>query len=155
MERNLNTYVEDIDLQFWHNLIKKHGNLVTFDEGEYLCHQGEKSSVFGFVQSGNFHIEIEGSDQKKHVIDNILPDYLIGNYPDCMYDGVSPFDIKAVDKSFAYLMDARILLNLYEEDNNIQNHGRLLIEAMLKSLIVRYVDFVSNNFLIGLEYSPL
>lgn len=155
MERNPNIYVEDIDLQFWHDLIKKYGNLVTFDDGEFVCHQGEKSSVFGYVQSGNFCIEIEGSNQKKHVIDNVFTGALVGNYPDCMYDGISPFDIKAVDKSFAYLMDARILLNLYEEDNNIQNHGRLLIEAMLKSLIVRYVDFVSNNFSMGLEYSPL
>ncbi|MDE6696137.1 MAG: cyclic nucleotide-binding domain-containing protein [Muribaculaceae bacterium] len=149
MERNLNTYLEDIDLQFWHNLIKKHGNLVIFEEGEFVCHQGEKSSVFGYVQSGNFCIEIEGSDHKKQVIDNIFPNFLIGNYPDCMYEGVSHFDIKAVDKSSAYLMDARILLNIYEQDHNIQNHGRLLIEAMLKSLIVRYVDFVSNNFSMG------
>ena len=145
MERILNTYMEDIDLQFWHDLIKKHGNLVTFDEGEYVCHQGEKSTVFGYVQSGNFCIEIEGSDQKKHIIDKVFTDALVGNYPDCMYDGVSPFDIKAVDKSFAYLMDARILVNLYEQDLLIQNQGRLLIEAMLKSLTNRYVNLVYNN----------
>lgn len=142
MERILNTYMEDIDLQFWHDLIKKYGNLVDFDEGSYVCHQGEKSSVFGYVQSGNFCIEIEGSDQKKHVIDIILPDYLIGNYPDCMYDGVSPFDIKAIDNSSAYLMDARILVNLYEQDFHIQNQGRLLIEAMLKSLTNSYAEIV-------------
>ena len=139
MERNLNTYLEDIDLQFWHDLIKKHGNLVIFEEGEFVCHQGEKSSVFGYVQSGNFCIEIEGLDQKKHVIDNILPDYLIGNYPNCMYDGVSPFDIKAVNKSSAYLMDARILLDLYEQDSHIENQGRLLIEGMLQSLVECYI----------------
>lgn len=145
MERNLNIYVEDIDLQFWHDLIKKHGNLVTFEEGEFICHQREKSTVFGYVQSGNFCIEIEGLDQKKHVIDNILPDYLIGNYPNCMYDGVSPFDIKAVNKSSAYLMDARILLDLYEQDSHIENQGRLLIEGMLKSLTNRYADLVYNS----------
>lgn len=145
MERNLNIYVEDIDLQFWHDLIKKHGNLVTFEEGEFVCHQGETSSVFGYVQSGNFCIEIEGSDQKKHVIDNILPDYLIGNYPNCMYDSVSPFDIKAVDKSSAYLMDARILLSLYEQDLHIENQGRLLIEGMLRILTNRYADLVYNS----------
>lgn len=144
MERNLNTYLEDIDLQFWHDLIKKHGNLVTFDEGESVCHQGEKSSVFGYVQSGNFCIEIEGSNQKKHVIDNILPDYIIGNYPNCMYDGVSPFEIKAVDNSSAYLMDARILLDLYEQDSHIENQGRLLIEGMLRTLTNRYADLVYN-----------
>ena len=145
MERNLNKYIEDIDLQFWHNLIEKYGTLVPFDEGEYLCHQGEKSTVFGYVQSGNFYIEIEGSDQKKHVIDNILPDYLIGNYPDCMHDGVSPFDITAVVKSSAYLLDARILLDLYEQDSHIENQGRLLIEGMLKSLTNRYADLVYNK----------
>ena len=142
MERIFNTYMEDIDLQFWHNLIKKYGTLVTFDEGEYLCHQGEKSSVFGFVQSGNFCIEIEGSDQKKHIIDNVFSDALVGNYPDCMYDGVSPFDIKAVDQSSACLMDARILVNLYEQDPNIQNQGRLLIEGMLLSLKKSYVGII-------------
>ncbi|MDE6522350.1 MAG: cyclic nucleotide-binding domain-containing protein [Muribaculaceae bacterium] len=145
MERNLNTYLEDIDLQFWHDLIKMHGNLVTFEEGEYVCHHGEKSSVFGYVQSGNFCIEIEGSDQKKHIIDNVFPDSLIGNYPDCMYYGVSHFDIKAVDKSSVYLMDARVLLSLYNQDSHIENQGRLLIEAMLKSLTKCYADIVLNG----------
>ena len=143
MERNLNTYVEDISLQFWHDLIKKHGTLVTFEEGDFVCHQGEKSSIFGFVQSGNFCIEIEGSDQKRHAIDNIFPDYLIGNYPDCMYDGFSPFDLRAVDKSSAYLMDARILLKLYKEDHTVQNQGRLLIETMLRFLANSYSDLLS------------
>ena len=145
MERILNTYMEDIDLQFWHDLIKKHGNLVTFDEGEYVCHQGEKSTVFGYVQSGNFCIEIEGLDNKKHIIDNVFTDALVGNYPDCMYNGVSPFDIKAVVKSSAYLMDARILVNLYEQDSYIENQGRLLIEGMFRCLANRYADLVYNN----------
>lgn len=145
MERNLNTYLEDIDLQFWHDLIKKHGNLVTFDEGESVCHQGEKSSVFGYVQSGNFQYEIGGTDNKNHVVNSVFPDAIVGNYPDCMYDGVSPFDIRAVDKSSAYLMDARILLSLYEQDHNIQNQGRLLIEAMLQSLTNCYAEIILNG----------
>lgn len=134
MERILNTYMKDIDLQFWHDLIQRYGTLVTFDEGEYLCRHGEGSTTFGYVLSGNFHYEIEGTDHKNHVVNSVFSDALVGNYPDCMYDGVSPFDIKAVDQSSAYLMDARILVNLYEQDPNIQNQGRLLIEGMLLSL---------------------
>ena len=64
----------------------------------------------------------------------MFSDALVGNYPDCMYDGVSLVDIKAVAKSSAYLMDATNLLKLYKQDPNIQNQGRLLIEGMLLSL---------------------
>lgn len=142
MERNLTTYMEDIDLQFWYNLIQRYGTLVTFDEGEYLCRHGEGSTAFGYVLSGNFHYEIEGSDHNKHVVNSVFSDALVGNYPDCMYDGVSLVDIKAVAKSSAYLMDATNLLKLYEQDPNIQNQGRLLIEGMLLSLQKSYVGII-------------
>ena len=126
--------MEDIDLQFWYDLIQRYGTLVTFNEGEYLCRHGERSTTFGYVLSGNFHYEIEGVDHKNHVVNSVFSDALVGNYPDCMYDGVSLVDIKAVAKSSAYLMDATNLLKLYEQDPNIQNQGRLLIEGMLLSL---------------------
>ena len=126
--------MEDIDLQFWHNLIQRYGTLVTFDEGEYLCCHDERSTTFGYVLSGNFQYEIEGADHKNHVVNSVFSDALVGNYPDCMYDGVSLVDIKAVAKSSAYLMDATNLLKLYKQDPNIQNQGRLLIEGMLLSL---------------------
>ena len=145
MERILNTYMEDIDLQFWHDLIQRYGTLVTFNEGEYLCRHGERSTTFGYVLSGNFHYEIEGSDHNKHVVNSVFSDALVGNYPDCMYDGVSLVDIKAVAKSSAYLMDARILVNLYKQDGYIENQGRLLIEGMLRTLTNRYADLVYNS----------
>ena len=118
---------------------------MTFNEGEYLCHQGERSTAFGYVLSGNFLYEIGGTDLKKPVVNSVFPEALIGNYPDCMYDGISSFDIKAVDKSSAYLMDARILLDLYEQDSHIENQGRLLIEGMLRTLTNRYADLVFNT----------
>ena len=145
MERNLNTYTEVLDLHFWHDLIQRHGTLVTFNEGEFLCRQGERSTTFGYVLSGNFHYEIEGSDHNKHVVNSVFSDALVGNYPDCMYDGVSLVDIKAVAKSSAYLMDARILVNLYKQDGYIENQGRLLIEGMLRTLTNRYADLDYNS----------
>ena len=145
MERILNTYMEDIDLQFWHDLIQRYGTLVTFDEGEYLCRHGEGSTTFGYVLSGNFHYEIEGTDHKNHVVNSVFSDALVGDYPGCMYDDVSLFDIKAFVRSSAYLMDARILVNLFEQDSYIENQGRLLIEGMFRCLANRYADLVYNN----------
>lgn len=137
--------MENVDLNFWHDLIKKHGTLVTFNEGEYLCRQGERSTAFGYVLSGKLCYEIEGPDHKNHIINNVAPGMLVGNYPDCMSDGFSPFSIKAISISFVYLMDARILLGLYEQDLSIQNQGRLLIEALLVSLTKCYSYLVSNS----------
>lgn len=75
----------------------------------------------------------------------MFSDALVGNYPDCMYDGVSLVDIKAVVKSSTYLMDARILINLYEQDGYIKNQGRLLIEGMFRCLANRNADLVLNS----------
>ena len=75
----------------------------------------------------------------------MFSDALVGNYPACMYEGVSLVDIKAIAKSSAYLIDARILVHLYEQDGYIENQGRLLIEGMLRTLTNSYADLVYNS----------
>lgn len=141
MNKPFNTHTEGIDLEFWHDLIKSHGRLVVCKRNELLCKFGEPSTVFGMVVSGYFRYDAYLNEHKDVLIGGFaFPGALVGNYPDCMENAPSPFNIRAGRKSEVLVMDATILPYIYDNAPNVCRKARLLIEQGYKSLRQRYID---------------
>lgn len=141
MNRPFNTHTEGIDLEFWHDLIRSHGNLVVCKRNELLCKFGEPSTVFGMVVSGYFKYNPQPAEDNEMLIGGFaFPGALVGNYPDCMENAPSLFNIRAGRKSEVIIMDATILPDIYDNNPKAARQGRIFIEQAYKSLRQRHFD---------------
>ncbi len=135
MNRHFNTHLEGLDLQFWHDLIESRGKLVSLKKGEYLCHKGEPTNIFGYVKSGYFIYAVDGVNK---IGGFAFPGALLGDYPQCMNDAHAMFDIVAGKPSEVWIMNATDLPKLFEDDSIAGRQGRLFMESAYVSLAKRY-----------------
>ena len=138
MKQHFNTHIRGIDLKYWHDLIRSHGEPVTLRRGEYLCHRGEPTNAIGFVVSGYMLYTIVRDNRPSGIGGFTFADALCGDYPNCMYNAPATFDIVAGRKTELWLMDATILPTLYDENPVAARHGRIIMEQVFNSLLGRY-----------------
>lgn len=145
MTRHFNTHIEDIDLKFWHGLIKNRGKLVRFNTGEYMCRAGKHVSLFGYVKSGYFRYEAEGFDGKIKIGGFAFKDALIGDFPFCLRSEPAHFDITACRKSEVWLMDGTVLKEICENDDYAGKQWGILMESSYRSLLRRHCSFLCRS----------
>lgn len=142
MKRHFNKHIEGIDLSFWHDLIKSHGELATLNRGELVCHVGSPTNKMGYVQSGYLIYTVVGAGK---IGGFTFPGALFGDYPNCLHNLPARFDIVAGRKTEVWMMDATILLSLYEESSIINQQGHRFAESAYNSLIDRYCSFIAGG----------
>lgn len=142
MKRHFNRHIEGIDLDFWHELIDSHGELLTLNKGEAVCRFKMPTHVIGYVKSGYLKYTIEGSDK---IGGFAFPGALFGDYPNCMYNHQAQFDIIAGRKSDLMVMDATILYSICEESPESFRHLYKFAESAYNSLIDRYCTFIAGG----------
>lgn len=141
MKRHFNTHIEGLDLNFWHDLIESRGTLVTLQAGEFLCRKGEPTNKFGYVKSGYLKYGITELNNRELLGGFAFPGAMFGDYPSCLYDKPALFNVTAGRKTVLWVMDATLLLDLYENYPEVCRQGRLLLESGYISLLNRYYDF--------------
>lgn len=142
MIRHFNTHLEGLDLDFWHDLIKSRGRLVSLKKGEYICCKGEPTNIVGYLVSGYLIYSVDGYN---HIGGFTFPDALFGDYPSCMNDSPAMFDITVGKNGEAWVMDSTVLPELYEEDKVICRQGRLFMESAYTSLAQRYYSLCAKT----------
>ena len=142
MKQHFNTHLNGLDVRFWHGLMESRGRLVSLKKGEFLCRKGEPTNVCGYVKSGYFIYTIDGV---KKIGGFAFPEALVGDYPSCMDNAPAMFDIVAGKNSEAWIIDATILPELFEEDKEYCRHGRLFMQSAYVSLAKRYYDLYAKT----------
>ena len=142
MKRHFNIHLEGLDIKFWHDLIESRGKLVSLKKGEYLCRRGEPTNIVGYLKSGYLIYTVEGYE---HIGGFTFPDALFGDYPSCMNNSPAMFDLMVGKKGEAWIMDATILPELYEDDKIVCRQGRLFMESAYTSLAHRYYSLCAKS----------
>ena len=142
MKRHFNKHIEGINLEFWHDLIERYGQLVTLNRGDFVCYFDRPTNIVGYVKSGYLIYTISGYDK---IGGFTFPGALFGDYPNCMHNLPAQFDIIAGRKTEVWMMDATILSKLYDENPEINQHGHCFAEAAYNSLIDRYCSFLAGT----------
>ena len=98
------------------------------------------------VKSGYFIYENNMAVGRPSLVGGFaFPGALVGNYPDCMENATAPFDIRAGRKSEVWIMDGKLLPDIYDSDPDACRQGRILTEQSYKSLRQRYMDLCINT----------
>ena len=82
----------------------------------YMSCLGEPSSLCGYVKSGYLCLEFIKHDGETKIGGFAFKDALIGDFPFCLNNEPSHFDIVARRKSKVWLMDGQILKGICDND---------------------------------------
>lgn len=145
MKRHFNIHIEGLDLEFWLELMKSRGKLLTFNKGDCLCRKGEPTSLCGFVKSGYLIYGMVGESRSSNIGGFAFAGALCGDYPNCMHNAPAKFDLVAGRKAEVWVIDATILPQLYEANPRYCNQGRLFMESAYNSLLRRYYSLCANT----------
>ena len=62
MEQGFNTYYNNIDSEFWHNLCVEKGVLRQYDKGELFAEEGRTAKYLGYIKSGSLKYVVYAPD---------------------------------------------------------------------------------------------
>ena len=81
-----NSYMSNIDIDFFKELCLKHGELRHYKKNEFILHEGDACSFFGFILSGVVKYSCTNrTENKSYNVGFSFPNEFIGDYPTCLY----------------------------------------------------------------------
>ena len=119
-----NSYMSNIDIDFFKELCLKHGELRHYKKNEFILHEDDVCSFFGFILSGGFS----------------FPNEFIGDYPTCLYGMKSELNIQAIIPCEIYICSSAFLQQKFEENKESQRIARIAAEQMFFQSYSRYLD---------------
>ena len=86
MMTEFNSYMSNIDIDFFKELCLKHGELRHYKKNEFILHEDDVCSFFGFILSGVVKYSCTNrTENKPYNVGFSFPNEFIGDYPTCLY----------------------------------------------------------------------
>lgn len=73
MIAEFNSYMSNIDIDFFKELCLKHGELRHYKKNEFILHEGDACSFFGFILSGVVKYSCTNRTENKPRIMSVFP----------------------------------------------------------------------------------
>ena len=149
-----NSYMSNIDIDFFKELCLKHGELRHYKKNEFILHEDDACSFFGFILSGVVKYSCTNrTENKPYNVGFSFPNEFIADYPTCLYGMKSELNIQAIIPCEIYICSSTFLQQKFKENNENQRIARIAAEQMFfqsYSVIWIYSDShrksVTSNF---------
>ena len=93
--------MSNIDIDFFKELCLKHGELRHYKKNEFILHEGDACSFFGFILSGVVKYSCTNrTENKPYNVGFSFSNEFIADYPTCLYGMKSELNIQACPRSF-------------------------------------------------------
>lgn len=109
MIAEFNSYMSNIDIDFFKELCLKHGELRHYKKNEFILHEGDACSFFGFILSGVVKYSCTNrTENKPYNVGFSFSNEFIADYPTCLYGMKSELNIQAIIPCEIYICSAAI-----------------------------------------------
>mgnify|MGYP003219775169 CR=1 FL=1 len=133
MIAEFNSYMSNIDIDFFKELCLKHGELRHYKKNEFILHEGDACSFFGFILSGVVKYSCTNrTENKPYNVGFSFSNEFIADYPTCLYGMIIPCEI--------YICSSTFLQQKFEENKESQQIARIAAEQMYFQSYSRYLD---------------
>lgn len=142
---NFNTYYENIDYNFWHNLCVEKGVLRHFDKGEPFAEEGRIAKYLGYIKSGALKYVVYAADGTERVVGLEFEGEFVADFPFSLYGKKSRVSIVAVTPCEIYCLSAREIGELMKSDARLY---RIIAEtnlALFDTTYTRYIDMYTKS----------
>ena len=140
-QRSRGNVVDVLDIDFFKELCLKHGELRHYKKNEFILHEGDACSFFGFILSGVVKYSCTNrTENKPYNVGFSFPNEFIADYPTCLYGMKSELNIQAIIPCEIYICSSTFLQQKFKENNENQRIARIAAEQMFFQSYSRYLD---------------
>lgn len=138
MNDNFNTYIEDIDADFWRELCINEGKLIEFNRGDEFATRGKAARYIGYIESGTLKYVVPADDGEEHVIGLEFKGEFVADFPFSLYGQKSRASIVAETPSEIYCFEVSRLKKMMDSDLQLQQRIMKATEAIFATVYDRY-----------------
>lgn len=145
MSDRFNTYINNIDNDFWRDLCVNEGELHTYRKGEEFVSEGKVAKYIGYVKSGTLKYIAHAPDGTSHVIGLEFAGEFVSDFPFSLYGQRSRVSIIAESDSEIYCIDAAKVKEMMDSDRRIKDIVMHDTEAIFATVYDRYVALYTQS----------
>ncbi len=145
MPSQFNSYIDNIDTDFWQNLCKSRGQLRHYDKGEAFIMAGNVGRYIGYVESGALKYVCYSSDGVPHVVGLEFAGHFVCDYPGSLYRQKSRCSIIATVPCEIYCIPSAEVAGLMRADERVRQIIEATTREVFYTLYDRHVDLYSKS----------
>lgn len=145
MPSQFNSYIDNIDTDFWQNLCKSRGQLRHYDKGEAFIMARNVGRYIGYVESGALKYVCYSSDGVPHVVGLEFAGHFVCDYPGSLYRQKSRCSIIATVPCEIYCIPSAEVADLMRADEKVRQIIEATTREVFYTLYDRHVDLYSKS----------
>lgn len=145
MSSQFNSYIDNIDTDFWQRLCKGRGQLRHYDKGDAFVTAGKVGRFIGYVESGALKYVCYSSDGTPHVVGLEFAGHFVCDFPRSLYGHMSNCSIIATVPCEIYCIPSAEVEELMRSDEKVRQLVEATTREVFYTLYDRYVDLYSKS----------
>lgn len=145
MPSQFNSYIDNIDTDFWQNLCKSRGQLRHYEKGEAFILAGGIGRYIGYVESGALKYVCYSSDGTPHVVGLEFAGHFVCDFPGSLYQQKSRCSIIATVPCEIYCIPCAEVAQLMVTDDMVRQVVEATTREVFYTLYDRHVDLYSKS----------
>ena len=145
MLKDFNTYLENIDSEFWHCLCREKGELRKYKRGEEFITIGKVAKYLGLIKSGSVKYVAYTADCDERIVGLETVDGFAASWPYCLYGLPSVVSIIANSDLEMYCLSASKINELSKNDLSIERQIAQANEQLFYTAYDRLISFYTQS----------
>lgn len=140
-----NSYIDNIDTDFWRDLCLSHGELRHYDKGDEFLAAGTIGRYIGYIKSGALKYVCFSSDGTPHVTGLEFAGHFVCDFPGSLYREKSHCSIIATVPCEIYCVLASVVTQMMQSDPKVKEVVENTTRELFNTVYDRLVDLYSKT----------
>lgn len=145
MTSQFNSYIDNIDTDFWRNLCISCGELRHYEKGEEFISAGSIGRFIGYIESGALKYECYSSDGTPHVIGLEFKGHFVCDFPFSLFRKKSRASIIATTPCDIYCLSSEWIAARMETDTKLKEMVEISTREVFATVYDRFMDLYTKS----------
>lgn len=145
MPSQFNSYIDNIDTDYWRDLCMSRGELRHYNRGEEFITAGTVGRYIGYIQSGALKYECYSADGSAHVVGLEFAGHFVCDFPGSLYRQKSRCSIVATVPCDIYCVASAWVAGQMQHDAVLKEIVNNTTREVSATLYDRHVDLYSKS----------
>lgn len=145
MPTQFNSYIDNIDTDFWRDLCIAHGELIHYEKGDEFISAGTVGRYIGYIKSGALKYECYSPDGTPHVIGLEFAGHFVCDFPFSLFRQKSRCSIIATTPCDIYCITSAWLAEQVAADARLKEIVDITTREIFATVYDRFVDLYTKS----------
>lgn len=145
MMAQFNSYIDNIDTDFWRDLCMGRGELRHYDKGDEFLTAGTVGRYIGYIKSGALKYVCYSSDGTPHVTGLEFAGHFVCDFPGSLYRKKSRCSIIATVPCDIYCIPSSLVAEMMNSDSKVKDVVENTTRELFNTVYDRLVNLYSKT----------